>query len=97
MGMINLKNIALLASLFLMLFSSSGFSEPDQLQKQILDNLPPDQRAQVMERMQLIEDTQAELDEENFHFQFFHCSCTHMTHFEQTPLRFSKTTAIRKC
>ena len=61
--MTTLKKISLIASFFLFFFSSQIFSEPDQLQKEILDNLPPDQRAQVMERMKLIEDTQTELDE----------------------------------
>ena len=57
--MTTLKKISLIASFFLFIFSSQIFSEPDQLQKEILDNLPPDQRAQVMERMKLIEDQQS--------------------------------------
>jgi len=58
-----LKHIRIFSAISFCLFSSFIISEVSQSQQKLLENLPPDQRDSIMEKMNTVQSVQTEIDE----------------------------------
>ena len=63
MSKFNLKNKYIFLPFLLFLIPLKGFAKITDEQKMLLEGLPPDQRASIIEKMDMMAQAQGELDE----------------------------------
>ena len=63
MSKYNLKNKYIFLPFLLLLIPLKGFAKITDEQKMLLEGLPPDQRASIIEKMDMMAQAQGELDE----------------------------------